>query len=114
MFCGAVLLVLMYVWMFCAICRYSFLVSVPIIMVSVPGLVGCVTLVSVMLVRLVLFRLRDSVVISSRNSACVICVPFIVMSVGSVWYASMYPFTSVAAFRICCTVKVFVSDPAAC
>jgi len=80
---GAFLLVLMYVWMFCAICRYSVLLSVPITTVSVE-LVGNVTFVKVMFVKLVLFRLRVSVLISCKNSACVIWTPLIVIRSGNV------------------------------
>ena len=60
---GAFLLVLMYVRMFWASCRYSFFVSVPGVVVSVP-VVGWFTFINGVVVVSVLLILRVMVVIS--------------------------------------------------
>ena len=84
MFCGAVLLVLMYVWMFCAICRYSVWLIVPSSTVSVPGVVLLVLVRLSVVGVLVLLSCVVVVVSSCRNVAWFTIIPLMLMYSGSV------------------------------
>jgi len=78
------LLVLMYVWMFCAICRYSVLLSVPMIMVSVAVLVLLMFIRLSVVGLLVLFSCIVVCVSSCRNVAWFTIIPLMLMYSGSV------------------------------
>ena len=95
MVAGAFLLVLMYVRMFWASCRYSFFVSVPGVVVSVP-VVGVLVLVRVSGVLSLLFILRVVCVSSWRKVAWFTTIPLMVMYSGRYLFPSRNFSTSIA------------------
>ena len=104
---GAFLLVLMYVRMFWASCRYSFFVSVPGVVVSVP-VVGVLVLVRFSGVLSLLFILRVVCVSSWRKVAWFTTIPLMVMYSGNfLWYSRKF-LTSVAVLVMSCVVMVFL------
>ena len=92
---GAFLLVLMYVRMFWASCRYSFFVSVPGVVVSVP-VVGCLTVINGVVVLSVLFILMVVCVSSWRKVAWFTLIPLMVMYSGRYLFPSRNFSTSIA------------------
>ena len=107
MVAGAWLLVFMNVCMFCASVRYSFCVSVPGVVVSVP-VGGCLMFWRVSGVLSWLLILVVVVVSSWRKVAWFTTIPLMVMYSGRyLWYSRKF-LTSLAVWVMSCVVMVFL------
>jgi len=104
---GAFLLVLMYVRIDWASSKYSSLLNVPGVVVSVP-VVGCWVFVSSVVVVSELFILMVVCVSSWRKVAWFTTIPLMVMYSGRyLWYSRKF-LTSVAVLVMSCVVMVFL------